>query len=128
MKILTKISALLHSFMNAPKAPRESSSNEDQVQNSHIRPDEIIKRENIKGTPFTIVQIKNQTFVALGMYKLTQDLTYKECLEAIKNKDWALILNIARLIAIDEINITKATLEEQDPTTKKGNKHLTKTN
>lgn len=126
--MLKKLSEWLHSLTNAKEPPKPAYSEEDIIQEEQLRKDEIIKREKVEGTPFHIIQTQGKTFIALGMYKVSQDLTYKECREAIKTRDWGLMMNVARLITIDEINIDKATLNEQDPKSKKDNKHLTKTN
>lgn len=120
MKHLKKLLALLLTFINVKKADRASSLTAINVDERPIREDEIVKRERVEGTPFTIVQMENKTFIALGMYRISnEDLTYKDCKEAIKNKDWGLILNVARLIAMDEINVNEETKQKKREMVKK---------
>lgn len=78
--------------------------NED-LPDRTIRDDEMVKREKVEGTPFTIVEQQGKTFIAIGMYKVSQDITYREAKEAIEKRDWGLMLNVSRLIALDEIKI-----------------------
>lgn len=112
MKLLT--------FINVKKANNSSSLNDDQLDERKIRPDELVKRENVKGSPFSIIQTENQTFIALGMYKVSQEgLTYKQCKEAIETKDWSLILNVSRLIAMDEIKVDQEIRKEEREQKKK---------
>lgn len=116
MKHLKKLLALLLTFTNVRKADKSSSLNDESLEEREIRKDEIIKREKVNGTPFSIIQQQDITFIALGMYKVSDNLSYKECKEVIKNKEWNLILNVARLIAMDEIAIqqeTKTAIREQ---------------
>lgn len=106
MKLLT--------FINVRKATNSNSLNDEELNDRKIRSDEMVKRENVKGSPFSIIQTENKTFIALGMYKVSQDeLSYKECKEAIEKKDWSLILNVARLIAMDEIKIDQKMQQQQ---------------
>lgn len=113
------------SLFNVGKANKASSLNDDQLDERKIRPDEMVKRENVKGSPFAIVQTQDKTFIALGMYKVSQDgLTYDQCKEAIKTKDWSLILNVARLIAMDEIKVDQETRKaEREQMKKQGVNH-----
>lgn len=108
----------------ARKTNKGSSLNNDELEDRKIRPDETIKRENVVGTPFTIVQTEKKTFIALGMYAVTGDLSYKECKQAILERDWHLMMNVARLIVIDEIKIdkeaTKAEREQAKKIAEKG--------
>lgn len=106
--------AKLLTFINVRKASNSNSLNDDQLENREIRNDEMVKRENVKGTPFSIIQTKHKTFIALGMYQVSQGtLNYKECKEAIENKEWTLILNVARLIAMDEIKVNQETKQAE---------------
>lgn len=98
-------------FTNVNEADKENYLVDDELKDRVIRGDEIIKREKIEGSPFTIVQKSDETFVALGMYKVTQNLTYKQCYSSIKDRDWGLIMNVCRLIAMDEIAVAKETKE-----------------
>lgn len=100
---------LILSLWNVKETPKENSLNDDSLEEREIRKDEIVRREKVEGTPFTIVQQQEKTFIAMGMYKVSQDMTYRECKQAIKEKEWNLILNIARLITMDEIAVAKET-------------------
>lgn len=96
----------------------------EEVENAKLRPDEMIKRERIDNTPFTIVQSKEHTFIALGMYKVSGNLTYKECREVIEQRNWSLLMNVIMLIAKDEIQQDKeATIAEREQRKKQTMNH-----
>ena len=100
-KVLKALRAILNIFGPA-KTQNNSSSlmvNED-LPDRTIREDEMVKREKVEGTPFTIVEQQGKTFIAIGMYKVSQDITYREAKEAIEKRDWGLMLNVSRLITL----------------------------
>ena len=92
-----------------PRPDKESYLNDDTLEERHIRADETIKREKVENTPFTIVQTQDKTFIALGMYQVSGNLSYKECKKVIEEREWSLIMNVARLIAMDEIKVDQET-------------------
>lgn len=68
---------------------------------------ELVHRTEITGTPFSAVKLNgtNKSFLAIGMYKLTDDIfnDIDDILDYIKNNQWDLIMSIA-LIAIKITN------------------------
>lgn len=64
---------------------------------------ELIKRHEVKGTPFMIVETKDQgCFVHLGMYRVSKVYrTVKECRTIIKIKPWELIMSVMYAIGND---------------------------
>lgn len=101
------------SILSVGEVHKSASSNEDTQPSTEKpdeqHPDELIHRYNVPNTPLTIVTTKGQTFVAMGMYKISENHTVDECLKLVETRDWNLIMNITRLIAMAEINIEKDT-------------------
>lgn len=64
---------------------------------------ELIKREQVEGTPFMIITTEHGSFIALGQYRITEDLKKEQLLQMIEDKDWTLYLAAAS--AITELTI-----------------------
>lgn len=69
------------------------NSNLDASNLTEIKTEELIKRNDIYGTPFTIVTQGNESFVSLGIYRVSDKMAYHDALDLILDKDWNLILN-----------------------------------
>lgn len=64
--------------------------------------EELIKVDNITGTPFTTVTTDDGTFVAMGKYRLTDVYEHKEdaILQASTN-NWEFILSVMYAVLIN---------------------------
>lgn len=61
---------------------------------------QLIKREPVEGTPFTIITMDKKSFITVGAYRLSEETTNKEeLLRQIENKDWTLTTNVISMIA-----------------------------
>lgn len=79
---------------------------------------ELIKRHEVKGTPFMIVETKEHgVFIHMGMYRVSKVYrTVKECRTIIKMKPWELIMSVMYAIATDVKNEQpKPTQNEEIP-------------
>lgn len=67
---------------------------------------ELIKRHEVKGTPFMIVETKeNGCFIHLGMYRVSKVYrTVKECRTIIKAKPWDVIIAVAIAMTTNEMH------------------------
>ena len=67
-----------------------------------IENQELIKRHEIKDTPFTIVEIDGEFFGAMGQYRLTEKFnTYEEAHNTITANTWNNITNL--ILTLHEI-------------------------
>ena len=61
--------------------------------------EQIIKVTEVKGTPFSILEVDGEFTITIGRCKLSAPLkTEKEALDQIKKKDWELILSCMLMI------------------------------
>lgn len=74
---------------------------------------ELIKRHEVKGTPFMIVETKeNGCFIHMGAFRVSKVYrTVAECRKIIKLKPWDVIASVALAMATNEIEKYKETLE-----------------
>lgn len=78
-----------------------------QKQENKERSSELINREPIMGTPFTLINYDNQGwFLTMGKYQLSkaEEYTKDELLKMVKEKDWKLIITTIGLIVTYELN------------------------
>jgi len=67
-----------------------------------VENEQLIKRHEIKDTPFTIVEIEEEFFGSMGQYRLTEKYgTYQEAHDAVTANTWNNITNL--IITIHEI-------------------------
>jgi len=67
---------------------------------------ELIKRHEIKDTPFTIIEIENKFFATMGQFRLTETYdTYQEAHDKITANTWNNITNL--ILTLHEILKTK---------------------
>ena len=60
-----------------------------------IENQELVKRHEIKDTPFTIVEIEGEYFGTMGQYRLTEKFTtYEEAHDTITANTWNNITNL----------------------------------
>nr|WAE43527.1 MAG: hypothetical protein [Microviridae sp.] len=75
----------------------ESLNSTEDGQNSNSKNTELIKKLEIKGTPFHIVFAEgNKGFLAMGIYRMTEDLfdNKVEALNYIVENKWNLIVQM----------------------------------
>jgi hypothetical protein len=64
--------------------------------------DELIKKTEIKDTPFTIVEIEGEFFATMGNYRMTEKYsTFEEAYDAIMANTWNNVTNL--IIVLTEI-------------------------
>lgn len=67
-----------------------------------IENEELVKRHEIKDTPFTIVEIEGEFFATMGQYRLTEKFkTYEEAHDTITANTWNNVTNL--IITLHEI-------------------------
>lgn len=59
---------------------------------------EIIKRNVIHDTPFTIITTDEGSFIAMGRYRVSDLMSEDQCLERILAKDWNLLISAIGII------------------------------
>lgn len=66
--------------------------------------------ERVTGTPFTIVRLKEGTFIAVGSHRVTENGSERALKKMIKNKDWELVCNTIVVMCemIGDVNKIKA--------------------
>lgn len=62
-------------------------------QNSGKKNKELVKREQIEGTPFEIITTNKKHFIGMGSYRMTSEVENKEeLIKMIQDKEWSLII------------------------------------
>lgn len=51
---------------------RDISSNAKEAHNTNLNSTELIKKEEVENTPFTIVTTENEIFAVMGEYRVTE--------------------------------------------------------
>lgn len=88
-------------YMNAEDTNKEVSGNE------------MIKKEEIKETPFTIITIDEKSFGSMGDYRITEPMgTVEEVRKELKKITWNRILQVVMILdevkeKMNKINKTK---------------------
>jgi hypothetical protein len=60
---------------------------------------ELIRRKEVEGTPFVVVEVEGKCFATLGNYKITEDFeTGIEAESAIKEINWKNLINLMIVI------------------------------
>lgn len=86
-------------------AQKEQLSTQNNAQETH-KNGSLIERTKIEGTPFTLINDGEKEFLAMGDYRLTEDLTNEIEIDAyIEKNKWQLIMRIAGIV-------TEKTLQE----------------
>jgi hypothetical protein len=63
------------------------------------------KLKEVEGSPFTIYGNKNECVILLGNYRLTEELTEKECNDWIKEITWNKLIQVIMVIKNININL-----------------------
>lgn len=80
----------------------QTSAGEDH--NKENSSEELIQREKIEDTPFTLITMDGVSFLTLGKFRMSEELEATEenkqiLINKVKNKDWTLILDtVAALV------------------------------
>lgn len=100
METLTKESI----SMNVEKANKQGSS-------------ELVQREQLKNTPFTMIGLENRWFGTMGEYRMTEEYESKEELEnELSNITWNRIIQV--MMVLDEIKSKDKEFVNKTKTTK----------
>lgn len=60
---------------------------------------ELVKREEIKDSPFLVIEVEGKAFGAFGIYRITDEYkTKEEVIEALKPMTWNRIIQIVSII------------------------------
>lgn len=79
-------------------------SSAEEIRNSSVsesgEKEHLIEREEVPGTPFTLININNEGwFLTMGKYRLIdKGKTKAELLEAIQHKNWELITSVITIV------------------------------
>lgn len=76
----------------------KSQTSAQKTENNSQSGEELITREQIEGTPFQLITTNGFTFLALGRYRMTQEVSANEenkteLRKKVENKDWNLVLD-----------------------------------
>jgi hypothetical protein len=105
METLTKEST----SMNVVKANKENSS------------EQLVERETIENTPFTMIGLGGKWFGSMGEYRMTEEYDSKgECEDELKCITWNRIIQV--MMVLDEIKSKDKELNNKIKTTKTNNK------
>ena len=70
--------------------------------------DETIKRKDVKDTPFEIITIGEQSFGAMGSYRITENKdTIKEVEKEIKKVTWNRLVQVIMILGELKENVNK---------------------
>jgi hypothetical protein len=77
--------------------------NVKQIDNENYSKEQLVKVEQVEGTPFEIVEINDESggffFIAIGQHRLSEKKqTSYECKEMIESKNWDLIGSLCNMI------------------------------
>lgn len=91
-------------------------TNVKETSNSSSSKEELIKTEEIEGTPFTIIRVEGETRIALGQFAVTETLTKedeKKTIAKIKKTDWNFMLAVLGAITIQTVEQSYVKVHER---------------
>lgn len=65
---------------------------------------ELIKRDQVEGTPFTIIETERGCFIGMGQYRLTEFIERDQCSDFILTKDWDFLLSVVSVLVENIVN------------------------
>ena len=72
-----------------------------------VKNEELVKRTEVEGTPFVLVEQEGMKFLTLGNYRITDvDLTDEELKELTKGVNWLFLTAVVGVIA-EQVNKLK---------------------
>ena len=81
------------------KSLQNTRENVENTNNSNYsKNEELIKREDIKDSPFTMITTEEGTFGVMGKYRITEFGTTKEVKAELKKITWNRIIQVIMLI------------------------------
>ncbi|AXH75301.1 MAG: hypothetical protein [Microviridae sp.] len=61
--------------------------------------EQLIQREDVDGTPFIMITIKDETFGTLGNYKITESYyNKKQCENELRKMDWNNVVKVMTVV------------------------------
>lgn len=79
-----------------------------EVKNGHVKNEQLIQQEPIKGTPFTAVKVNDVWFLAMGKYRIGE---HKKTLRAVildsKDASWERLMTIMNIMIQEDKQLTK---------------------
>lgn len=60
---------------------------------------ELIKRQDMEGTPFTIVKTEGKCFLTMGKYQISEQMEEEDIALYLMENEWNIIVTIAGIIA-----------------------------
>jgi len=102
-------------MLNKNQTDEKSLTLDTSSSNAHVSNGnkELFSKTRVPYTPFDIVTIHDRdendnSFIALGQYRLTDYQGYKDCLDAIESRDWELLINTFGVAIDQEMNQLEA--------------------
>lgn len=83
---------------------KESQMNVEQTDNSNSS--ELIQKEELTGTPFTVVTTEEGSFGVMGKYRITEIGEKQAIIDELSYIEWDRIIQVCMLL-IEEITGTK---------------------
>lgn len=59
---------------------------------------QLIEREEVEGTPFTLIKHDEQWYILMGRYRLSEGMTKEDALKNANTMDWNKILQVMTII------------------------------
>lgn len=75
-----------------------------ESKESYSSNEEIVQRDNIGDTPFTVITTEGKSFGTLGKYRITEDAQTKaEIVEELQRFSWNTVLKLLAIIVPEEV-------------------------
>jgi thioredoxin-related protein len=87
--------------MNTTKVEKneQSSTNVNTTDKQNSSNEELIKKYEVKNTPFTIIKQDNKVYGVMGQYRLTEDLkSVKKAKEEMKKITWDRLMQVVTIL------------------------------
>lgn len=102
---------------NNPKKEQSTTSQNVKDQNKQISP--LIKREELKGTPFVLIKQstgeKDQYFMVMGDHRITEPTnTRQEQIKKLETEKWLLMMHIAVITQTKLQEMTQLTRTQKE--------------
>lgn len=78
---------------------KSQNMEEENQPNLPYQDEQLIEREPLEGTPFTLITREKKSFIAFGRYKISEEYDSKElALGSLTNDFWNILLNVIQII------------------------------
>lgn len=82
----------------------KSLTSVEKKQDKETSSTELIKRQQIADTPFTIIELEDKSYIlACGRYKIMESKIKQDLLQKVQRKDWILISSLITTIVDYEL-------------------------